>query len=253
LTVSFLAGPPRYAPRGQWHPLHAVIVTLVIVIAALAVGVGAAYLGLPALFDMSPSDFAEQYENLTSLAGLALLMPIIGGLTWFAAGLLGDRPREVLQLDGPLPSAKDAIAAVAGYTLLYSVFVTFRYAINAGEFITAYRSDNQPYLAALHEPYWPLVIVALPGMAFVSELLFQGFLASGVAKLRWGFWGLVVTAGVALSAAVATSVAGAMQDFVMIVYASWLTWRSGRLWLAVICEMWASTILFAVLAFSAWG
>jgi hypothetical protein len=61
-----------------------------------------------------------------------------------------------------------------------------------------------------------------------------------------------VTTGIVLSAAVATSVAGAVQDFAMITYVSWLTWRSGRLWLAIICELWASTILFAIMAFSSW-
>lgn len=252
MTVSFLTGPPRYAPRGQWRPLRAVIVTIVMAGVALAAGFGAVYVGLPVLYDMSPSDFAEQYGNLSSLASLALVVPIIGGLTWYAAGLLGDRPLEVLQLDGPLPTVVDVLGALAGYTLFYSVLVTFRYAFDPTEFITSYRNQNEPDLGALGEPYWPLVIVALHGLALVSEILFQGFLASGVAKLRWGFWILVVTTGIVLSAAVATSVAGAVQDFAMITYVSWLTWRSGRLWLAIICELWASTILFAIMAFSAW-
>ena len=229
------------------------IVTLVIVCAALAAAALVTLVIGPWFMGVSLSDYGEEYDSLSSTILMAVAAPAAGGLIWLAAGLLGDRPREVLQIDAPLPPVKDVLGALAGYTLIYSMFVTFRYVYEADVLISAFRKDNEFYLAILRESYWPLVILTLPALVLASELLFQGFLLSGVAKWHWGFWGLVVIVGTALSAAVATSVAGAVQDFVLMVYPCWLTWRSGRLWLAIICELSQSTVLLAILAVGAWA
>lgn len=247
-----VTGSPRYVPRGQWSPLYAVIVTFVITFAAVVAGAVVAYIILPALVGSSPSDFAEQHEHIAGLVALAFVVAAILVLTWLAAGLLGDRPREVLQLDAPLPAAVDVIAAIAGYTLLYSALVTIRYALDPTALIAEYNKDNEYYLAALRETYWPVVILLLLGIVVGGETLFEGFLLSGFAKLRWGFWGMAVTTGAALSAATATTVAGAVQELVIVLYAYWLTWRSGRIWLAIICELWGSALLFVILAAVAW-
>ena len=112
--------------------------------------------------------------------------------------------------------------------------------------------DNEFYLAALREAYWPVVILVLLGIAFGGAMLFDGFLLSAFAKLRWGFWGMA-TMWAILSSVFETSVAGAVQEFAAPMYLSWLTWRSGRLWLAIICDVWNSSVLFAIMAFSVWG
>lgn len=249
---ALITGSPRYMPRGQWRPLHAVIVTLVIAFAALGAGAVVTYIILPTLVGISPSDFAEQHEHIAGLVALAFVVAAILGLTWIAAGLLGDRPSEVLQLDAPLPQAIDVLAAIAGYTLLCSAFVTVRYALDPAALIAEYNKDNEYYLTALREAYWPVVIPLLLGIAFAGEILFQGFLLSGFAKLRWGFWGMAVTMGAILSGVSSTVLAGAAQEFVITVYACWLTWRSGRIWLAIFCELWGSAVLFAIMAIGTW-
>lgn len=253
MNIPFLSGPARYEPRGQWRPLHAFVAACVILVAALSIAVvviyAAGYVVLGDAYEQASEEHAELILMLSLLLG-AILMAL---LAWLAAGLYGDRACAVLQLDGPMPSITDAAAAISGYTLMYSVAAALRHTIDPATFLADFAAENTTSIQILGQVYWPLLFPALVISYLGIEILFDGFLLSGLAKSRWGFWPPVMLISLIASYSVGPSILASSQEFLLSIYSAWLIWRSGRLWLAMLCSVWGVTADALISAVYVWG
>jgi membrane protease YdiL (CAAX protease family) len=86
------------------------------------------------------------------------------------------------------------------------------------------------------------------GAPLWEELLFRGFLLSSIAGSALGFWPGAALATAAWAALhLEYTVLGLLEVFLMGLYFSWVLWRTGSLWPALICHGVYNLTLFAVL------
>jgi membrane protease YdiL (CAAX protease family) len=244
LVNSLLTGPPRYVPRGPWHPAWALLVAIVIQaglqFAAGMVGtfVAARVAGVPL------EELTQQQLMPGVLAALLAAQLCVVGATWFAAGWFGGNRRGVLQIDGARPTVSEVIVALAGLALILGSYNLANYLLRPESF----RADVQPFLPMLREPHWPLAAVSVGiGAPISEEFLFRGFLLSALAQWRLGFWPAALVINAVWTAFHAGySAAGLIEVFIGGAYFSWLLWRSGSIWLSVICHA-ATNCTFLIL------
>ncbi len=234
MVNSLLAGPPRYVPRGPWRPALALLAAIVIQ-AGLQLAAGMIGTLVAAHVAGVPVEALSQHQILTGvLVALVVSQLCVIGATWFAAGWFGANRRAVLQIDGARPSLSEVAVAVAGLALILGAYNALNYMLRPDRFL----ADVLPFLPMLSAPYWPLTAVSIGiGAPISEELLFRGFLLSALAQWRLGFWpaALVVNAvWTALHAGY--SVAGLIEVFIGGAYMSWLLWRSGSIWLPILCH-----------------
>lgn len=252
LVISFLSGPALYVPRGQWQPLQALVATVVILIAALCCAFLAVYAAGYAIFGDAYEQISEEHSAAVSDLCVTLAPLLAALLTWFASGLHGDRPREVLQLDLPMPSTMDIVAAISGYTLLFSACVALRHAVDPATYLSDFAYLNTTAIQNLGQPYWPLVFPAAVIASIAADICFYGFLLSGLSKSRWGFWPPLVLITLPLYYAISPSLASGAQEFLLFLYACWLAWRSGRIWLVLFCNVWGVLVTLSISTIYAW-
>ena len=246
MSNSLLTGPPRYVARGPWSPLWAVAMAIVVQAGLqLAGGVGGT-LAVAAIAGVSPQDLSGQQLLVGLLAFLLLSQVCIIALTWWAAGLFGGDRREVLQADRGAPGVGEVVIAIGGLALLLGIFNALVYLLRPDLFF----ADMQQFLPMIQKPFWPLTALGVGlGAPLSEELLFRGFVLSALAQWRFGFW----PAALLMNAVWTTfhlgySVVGLLEVFIGGVYMSWLLWRSGSIWLPIICHAATNCVFLAILA-----
>ena len=102
----------------------------------------------------------------------------------------------------------------------------------------AVRSDLKPVVGVLRSDYGPLmVLLAIIGAPLSEEVLFRGFLLSALARSRLGFVGGALIANIAWTALHAHySLVGLGAVFLVGIMQCWLLWRTGSLWVPIICH-----------------
>jgi len=111
-------------------------------------------------------------------------------------------------------------------------------------------TDLRPFQEMMKGGALAVLIIIGIGAPLSEELLFRGFLFSGLAKSRLGLVGtsLLTAAGwTALHAGY--SVAGLLEIFVIGLYFSWLLVRTGSLWVPIFCHAVYNTVVGLVLVF----
>lgn len=221
-----LFGPPRYVAAPPWRARWAIAATIAIFVAGQLVA--AAVVGMAARFGLALEEMPGPLMLWLVVSQAAMV-----ALVLLAAGLFGGRRLEVLQLrpvaQGPwlIGSAIVAMALLLGglNALLYWLFEN------------DVMADLRPHLALIQSDAWPLAALAIgAGAPLMEELTFRGFLQSALAQ-RLGFWPatLITTAAWTLLHW-GYSAAGMAEVFLIGLYFSWLLWRTGSLWPALICH-----------------
>ena len=231
---SLLKGTARYTARGPWKPAPALLVAIVIqggfqlVAGMIGTLVAARVAGVPL------EGLTQQQMLSGVLVALLGAQLCIVGATWYAAGWFGGSRHEVLQTAGPCPSVSEVVIAVAGLFLILGAYNVLNYLLRPDRFF----ADMTQFLPMLRDPHWPLTALGVGiGAPISEELLFRGFLLSALAQWRFGFWPAALAANAVWTAFHAGySAAGLIEVFIGGAYFSWLLWRSGSIWLPILCH-----------------
>ncbi|MEM1371713.1 MAG: CPBP family intramembrane glutamic endopeptidase [Pseudomonadota bacterium] len=240
-TNALWAGSPLYQPRTTWRPVTAVLVTIaVMVLATISSGViaalianysGVASLAIPAdierAIEAGPFGFLLMSQVVLQLFAVIAIVALAG---WF-----GNSTRDVLALHpvkGGLRTYAQSFLVVFGVAIAFSVVL-----IAASP--SGWGRDMRPFLGMASSDYAPLLAFAVVvGAPLSEELIFRGFLLSSLAKTRLGFWGSAVLAtGLwTLLHAQQYSLPGLLAVFVLGLTFAWLLWRTGSLWVPIVCH-----------------
>jgi len=230
----------------MWPPLLALLVA---VIAQVGLQLLGGVLGACVAASETPlvAGIAEDKRLLTSiLVFLALSQACVIAFAWWAAGLFGGDRRAVLQLSSDPPGRGDIAIALAGLALVIGAYNLVVYLLRPDLFM----ADVAPFLPMLQSPMWPVTALAVGiGAPISEELLFRGFVLSALARWRGGFWPAALITNVAwTSFHLGYSVAGLIEVFLGGLFFSWLLWRTGSLWLPLICHAVTNIVFLAVIA-----
>lgn len=230
-----LTGPPAYHARSPWRPVLAVVAAFVIIALAALVAtylVGtlqfAPPISVPA--ELLPTDETRIWRMAVWLLGMQVS---IVALVVVAAGMFGGRRAEVLAFNRDTP-ARIFIAAVV-------VMLVAQVLYNAVVFPFARDTmieDVRPLMEPLQsDAFWLFALAIVVGAPLSEELLFRGFLLSALARSRLGFFGaaLLTTLGWTVLHA-GYSGLGLVEVFLAGLLFSWLLWRTGNLWVPLICH-----------------
>lgn len=246
MPTPLLTGPPRYVARGSWRPLIALVAVVAIQgglqLAAGVLATLAASFGL----GVSAETLTEQQLLYAILLFLVLSQVAVIALTWFAAGRFGERAAEVLQADRAWPTVGDIFVALAGLALVLGTFNLLVYLLRPDLFM----ADAAQFLPMLKAPHWPLTALAIGiGAPISEELLFRGFLISALAKGASGFWPAALLANVVWTVFhLGYSILGLLEVFCGGLYLTWLLWRSGSIWLPIICHAATNLVFLLIVA-----
>lgn len=240
LLSDLLHGPPRYVPATPWRARWAIAATIAIFFAGQAVA--AALVGTTVGYRWG----GEGVPVVLMLWLLVSQMAMVA-LVVVAAGLFGGRRQHVLQLrpieHGPLLVS----AAILAMALLLGGLNAVLYWLLGNDVM----ADLRPHIEPIRSDTWLLAALAIgAGAPLMEELTFRGFLQSALAQ-RLGFWpaALMTTAAWTLLHW-GYSAAGMAEVFLIGLYFSWLLWRTGSLWPALICHAFYNTSLVLVLRFA---
>lgn len=249
-TRELLTGPPAYHARSPWRPVLAVAAALAIL------GLGALLATtLIANLHLAPAFPLPQTEALPSDEGRVWVMAVwllgmqtgIILLVTFAAGLFGGRRAEVLALDQHTP-ARLFIAAVV---LMFVLQVLYHMIVLPFARDTV-MEDVRPFLEPLRsDAFWLFALAIVVGAPLSEELLFRGFLLSALSQSRLGFFGaaLVTTLGWTVLHA-GYSGLGLVEVFLAGLFFSWLLWRTGNLWVPLVCHAFYNGVVLIALLFA---
>jgi membrane protease YdiL (CAAX protease family) len=235
-----LFGPPRYVPATPWRVGWAIAAIIAIFIAGQLVA--AAVVGMAARFGLVSEEMSGPLM-LWLVASQAAMVALV----LLAAGLFGGRRSEVLQLRPVAQGPWLISSAILAMALLLGGFNAILYWLLANDVM----ADLRPHLALIQSDAWPLAALAIgAGAPLMEELTFRGFLQSALAQ-RLGFWvaALITTAAWTLLHW-GYSTAGMAEVFLIGLYFSWLLWRTGSLWPALICHAVYNSSLVLLLRFA---
>jgi hypothetical protein len=232
-------GPRAYEPRTPWPVARAVLASLLIV----AVGILAAVLALGGVVPGKPApvQLPQDTENLATL-GIWQAATII--LTIAASALFGGRIRDVLALRAPARGAAVYLEAL----LLMAALQMAVSAVQHTFFPQDMYADLRPFARLFGERWILALLVVGLGAPLSEELLFRGFLLSALAKSRIGFWGgAVITTGLWTALHAGYSTVGILEVALIGLFFSWLLWRTGSLWVAIVCHALYNSLIVIVL------
>lgn len=248
-TRELLTGPPAYHARSPWPPVLAVAAALAML------GAGAVLAtSLVAQLSLAPAVPVPQIEPLPSDEGRTWVMAVwlIGMQTAVivlviaAAGLFGGRRAEVLAFDQVTP-ARLFVAAIA---LMFVLQMAYHIVVLPFARDTV-MEDVKPFLEPLQsDAFWLFALAIVVGAPLSEELLFRGFLLSALAQTRLGYFGasLVTTLGWTVLHA-GYSGLGLVEVFLAGLFFSWLLWRTGNLWVPLICHAFYNAVVLMALLF----
>jgi len=230
-----LTGPPAYHARSPWRPVSAVAAAVIIVAIAAAVAtylVGTLQLAPPIAIptDLIPADEGRIWRMAIWLLGMQVS---IVALVLAAAGMFGGRRDEVLAFNRHTPGR----IFVAAVIVMLLAQVAYNLVVLPFARDTMVQ-DVQPMLEPLQsDAFWLFALAIVVGAPLSEELLFRGFLLSALAQSRLGFIGaaLLTTLGWTVLHAGYSGV-GLVEVFLAGLLFSWLLWKTGNLWVPLICH-----------------
>ena len=230
-----LTGPPAYHARSPWRPVSAVAAAVIIVAIAAALAtylVGTLQLAPPIAIptDLIPADEGRIWRMAVWLLGMQVS---IVALVLAAAGMFGGRRDEVLAFNRHTPGR----IFVAAVIVMLLAQVAYNLVVLPFARDTMVQ-DVQPMLEPLQsDAFWLFALAIVVGAPLSEELLFRGFLLSALAQSRLGFLGaaLLTTLGWTVLHAGYSGV-GLVEVFLAGLLFSWLLWKTGNLWVPLICH-----------------
>ena len=164
---------------------------------------------------------------------LLAMQTIIVLLVLAASSMFGGRVAEVLVLDTRVPG-RLFLAAVVIMFLAQAVY-------NAIVLPFAHETvvdDVRPLVEPLEsDAFWVFALALVVGAPVSEEILFRGFLLSALAQSRLGFFGAAMVTTLAWTVLHAGySGIGLIEVFLAGLLFSWLLWRTGSLWVPLVCH-----------------
>jgi hypothetical protein len=254
MLVSLTKGPAAYAPDSGWPPWSVLPAAVGIFALAALIGAGAsvAYGVLAGGYLIAPEFAAEGGTGTTHPQVMMQLAVFVAGLqlgliglTLLAGGRSAQKRADVLALKAPaqgwgvLPAALLPLFAV---TALWTAAVLFLQP-------TVVYQDLRPFQELLQgDAVWIILPVICLGAPLSEELLFRGFMFSGLAKSRLGLVGTAILTTILWTALHAGySAFGLVEVLGIGLYFSWLLVRTGSLWVTIFCHAVYNSVVAAAL------
>lgn len=235
-----VTGSSRYVAEGNWRGITAILLTVAVFGLAAAAGLAVA-IGLAegvGLFEIGQiEDLSKSMETgpfglvLATMAATQIFTII---LTVWVAGRFGNETWRVLSLH-PIPDGLRTVALSFVFVLIVSsIYSSVMFKV-APEVV---KQDLSPYLGmARTDALWPLLAIVAIGAPLAEELLFRGYLLSALARTPVGYaGGAVIATGVWALLHAQYSPAGIAAVMMLGLTFSWLLWRTGSLWVPIICH-----------------
>ena len=177
--------------------------------------------------------------------GMAVGQVVSIALTLLAGGLSQERREGVLALKAPpqgwgvVPTA--LLPLFAATALWTAALIWLR--------PTAVYEDLRPFQELMQgDAVWIVLLVICLGAPLSEELLFRGFMFSGLANSRLGLLGTAILTTVLWTAMHAGYSAFGMVEVLGIgLYLSWLLVRTGSLWVTILCHAIYNSVVAAAL------
>ncbi len=245
--IPAVSNPPLYRPQTAWPPVRAAVMTLFIMVLAAAVGFATL---IAAAFFIDPSLAILQRQG-GEVDGIMLFSQLVMQaacvvLAFWAAGFYGNDRKRALALH-PVPGGTGTY--LKGFAFLFVVsgaFSIFAWNFARDDIVTDLR-QLWPMLAG--EYWWLLLIVAVIGAPLSEEIVFRGFLLSALAKSPFGFWGGAILSNSAWTGLHAGyTMTGLTDVFIAGLVFSWLLWRTGSLWVPIVCHGLYNGLVFAAIS-----
>lgn len=241
------AAAPLYRPETGWPPLRACLMTILVLGVAAILGL-TFFLGIGSLVDPARNWFEDDaaMPQWVMLAGQLVMQTASVLLIWWVAGWFRSDRRAALALR-PVPGGASTIAkAFLLLSVISGAFTIFALTFASEDIL----SDLAPMWPLMKgEFWWLMALVAVIGAPLSEEIVFRGFLQSALAKSPLGFWGAAIitnSAWTALHAGYTTT--GLTDVFIAGLVFTWALWRTGSLWVPIICHGLYNGLIFAVLS-----
>jgi hypothetical protein len=240
-------GEAAYRPDSGWPAWSVLPAAVGIFVLAALIGAGLSYAygvaagGYIISPEISPGGAASPQVTMQLAVFVAGLQVGLIALTLLAGGLSAQKRAGVLALKAPaqgwgvLPAALLPLFAV---TAVWTAALLFMQP-------TAVYQDLRPFQELMQgNAIWIILPVICLGAPVSEELLFRGFLFSGLAKSRLGFLGTAILTTVLWTALHAGYSAFGMVEVLGIgLYFSWLLIRTASLWVTIICHAVYNTVV----------
>ncbi|MCL4766926.1 MAG: CPBP family intramembrane metalloprotease [Hyphomicrobiaceae bacterium] len=246
-TRELLTGPPAYHARSPWRPVFAVAAAFAMLGAGAVVATA-----LVGTLDFAPAMEAARQATLppdeprtwAMAVWLLGMQATVIVLVVAAAGLFGGRRAEVLALDQSTP----ARLFVAAVVLMFLVQAAYN-AIVLPFARDTVLEDVKPVLEPLRsDAFWLFALVIVVGAPLSEEILFRGFLQSALAQTRLGYFGAALLTTLAWTVLHAGySGLGLLEVFIAGLFFSWLLWRTGNLWVPLVCHAFYNGVVLLAL------
>ena len=247
----FLTGRQVWRNKSPWHPLMAVLATVVVIAAgqlAPIVALGLMTGEMPLSAPSSPSGDDVLYQ-LTEGSGSSLLLlsqSMLALLTLGAASLYRARFQHVLSLETAHGGAKAFLLAVLLMVPLLGLVNLAAYWLHPSGFLSDFRQFAS--LTRASQPATAFLAIAV-GAPLWEEMLFRGFLIGPLAG-AFGFWpAAVLVSGAWTALHIGYSWVGLAEVLIIGLYFSWLLWRTGSLWVPIACHALYNGGLFIALRY----
>ncbi len=242
---ALLKGPAAYPPRTGWPAWAVIPAALVILALAALTGVLVAWgyssfagLGLPQAADtaMLPPQVAAQLTTWTAGFQIGVIL-----FTLLAAGFFSSDRWEVLALRPPAQGWRVLPLALVPLLVVSAVWTSLLTLLNP----KAVLHDLRPFQELLHgDTFWLILIVIGVGAPLSEELLFRGFMFSGLARSKLGVVGAAVLTSVLWTLMhFGYSIFGLIEVMSIGFYFSWLLVRTGSLWVTMFCHGVYNTVM----------
>lgn len=238
-------GEAAYRPDSGWPAWSVLPAAMGIFLLAALIGAGASvvYGVLAGGYIVSPEGGGARDPQVAMQLALFVAGLQVGliALTLLAGGLSAEKRADVLALKAPaqgwgvLPAALlPLFAGTAAWTVALLLMQP-----------TAVYQDLRPFQELMQgNAVWIVLPVICLGAPLSEELLFRGFLFSGLAKSRLGLLGTALLTTVLWTALHAGYSAFGMVEVLGVgLYLSWLLVRTGSLWVTIICHALYNTVV----------
>jgi membrane protease YdiL (CAAX protease family) len=167
--------------------------------------------------------------------------------TWLAAGFFSSNRTEVLSLKPPAQSWWVLPLALLPLFLGTAAWTAIQVLWKPEAVV----QDLRPFLQLLNgDMRWPILAAICIGAPMSEELLFRGFLFSGLAKSRIGVLGAaVVTTVLWTSLHLGYTLFGLFEVLGIGFYLSWVLIRTGSLWVTMFCHGVYNTVVAIALLY----
>lgn len=236
---------PAYVPRTGWPAVAATFAAVTIFTTAITV---ASLVTLALLHEKAGADSSTMSNERMLLVSVLIMQAVITAMTLFAAGRYGSRPADVLALRPPRGGWRSVAVSFAGLIAIVTLVNSATKLLSPGDI----EHDLQPFIGLAHSDLWWICLLAVGIGAPVSEeLLFRGFLFPALAKSPVGPKGAGFLTALGWSALHASySLPGVIEVGLIGLYLAYLLWRTGSLWVPMLCHGIYNSALFGLIALS---